>query len=56
MLIAPPNLVLSELVLPQYVISQSLREGTQVAQQTIMTITVSGFTVVQQPNIPVPVL
>jgi beta-lactam-binding protein with PASTA domain len=56
LLIAPPNLVISSLVLPQYVISQSLKEGTQVAQQTPMTITVSAFTVVQQPGIPTPVL
>jgi beta-lactam-binding protein with PASTA domain len=50
------TLALSDTVLPQYVISQSIAAGTQVAQQTQVTITVSGFTVLQQPGIPTAVL
>jgi beta-lactam-binding protein with PASTA domain len=42
-------------VLPQYVISQSIAAGTQFTQQTQVTITVSGFTVINQPSIPTPV-
>jgi eukaryotic-like serine/threonine-protein kinase len=54
--IAPPIPALSTTVLPQYVISQSIPAGTQVAEQTQVTIVVSGFTVLQQPGIPTPVL
>lgn len=56
LLTATPNLALSTTVLPGYVISQSLTPGTTVNQQTQMTIVVSGFTVLQQPGIPTPVL
>jgi beta-lactam-binding protein with PASTA domain len=54
-LIASPTWVLSSTVLPQYVISQSIAAGTQFTQQTQVTITVSGFTVINQPSIPTPV-
>jgi beta-lactam-binding protein with PASTA domain len=40
---------------PQYVTAQSIAPGTVVAVQTQVTITVAGFTVVNQPNIPTPV-
>jgi hypothetical protein len=56
LLIAPPIPVISSTVLPQYVVSQSLPGGTEVPQQTQITITVSGFTVLQQPGIPTAVL
>jgi hypothetical protein len=53
--IAQPSWALSKTVLPQYVISQSLVAGSSVAAQSLMTIVVSGFTVLQQPGIPTPV-
>jgi hypothetical protein len=55
LLIAPPVWVISSTVLPQYVISQSIAAGTLVNEQTQVTITVSGFTVVMQPATPVAV-
>ena len=54
-LIAPPQFVLSSTVLPQYVISQSLPAGTHATQQIQVTITVSGFPVVNQPGVIVAV-
>jgi beta-lactam-binding protein with PASTA domain len=54
-LIAYPTFALSNTVLPQYVISQSIAPGTQFTQQTQVTIVVSGFSVLQQPGIPTPV-
>jgi beta-lactam-binding protein with PASTA domain len=54
MLIAPPVWSLSE-VSPGYVIAQSLAAGTLVNPQTQMTITVSGFPVINQPGVVVPV-
>lgn len=53
--IAPPTWVLSTTVNPQYVISQSLTAGIQVTPQTLLSIVVSGFSVLQQPGIPTPV-
>lgn len=55
LLIAPPIFVLSSTVKPQYVISQSIAAGSVVAEQTQVTITVSGFTVIMQPNTAVAV-
>lgn len=55
LLIASPVFVLSSTVLPQYVISQSIAPGSQVAEQTQVTITVSGFKVIMQPNTSVAV-
>jgi hypothetical protein len=42
-------------VLPQYVVSQSIPAFTQLTQATQVTITVSGFTAINQPNIPTAV-
>lgn len=55
LLIAPPIFVLSTTVKPQYVISQSIAAGSVVAEQTQVTITVSGFTAIMQPNTAVAV-
>jgi beta-lactam-binding protein with PASTA domain len=54
-LIAQPSFALSNTVLPQYVISQSIAAGTQFTQQTQVTIVVSGFSVTNQPGVVVPV-
>jgi beta-lactam-binding protein with PASTA domain len=54
-LIAYPTFALSNTVLPQYVISQSIAGGAQFTQQTQVSIVVSGFSVLQQPGVPVPV-
>jgi beta-lactam-binding protein with PASTA domain len=56
LLVNPPALAISATVDPQYVISQSIAAGTLVNPQTPITITVSGFTVLQQPGIPTAVL
>lgn len=55
LLIQPPVFVINNSVNPGYVISQSLVAGTQVSPQTAMSIVVSGFQVVNQPGIIVPV-
>jgi eukaryotic-like serine/threonine-protein kinase len=55
LLIGYPVFALSTTVLPQYVISQSIAAGTQVAEQTMVSIIVSGFSVLQQPGVPTPV-
>jgi beta-lactam-binding protein with PASTA domain len=55
LLIAPPVFVLSATVPPQYVISQSIAAGSLVAEQSQVVITVSGFPVINQPNVTVPV-
>jgi beta-lactam-binding protein with PASTA domain len=55
LLIAPPIFVLSATITPQYVISQSIAAGSVVAEQSQVVITVSGFPVINQPNITVPV-
>ena len=55
LLIQPPKFVINNSVNPGYVISQSLVAGTQVSPQTPMSITVSGFQVVNQPGVIVPV-
>jgi beta-lactam-binding protein with PASTA domain len=55
LLIAPPIWVISSIVLPQYVISQSIAAGSIVPEQTQVTITVSGFTVIMQPSNPMAV-
>jgi beta-lactam-binding protein with PASTA domain len=55
LLIAFPTFVLSSTVKPQYVISQSLPASVPVAEQTLMTLTVSGFSVTNQPGVVVPV-
>ena len=47
-----PIWVLSSTVLPQYVISQSIPAGTTFTKQTIVRITVSGFTAIMQPGVP----
>ena len=54
LLTAPPVWVLAAAD-PGYVTAQSLAAGATVNQQTQMTITVSGFPVVNQPGIVVPV-
>jgi beta-lactam-binding protein with PASTA domain len=54
-LTAQPTFALSNTVLPQYVISQSIAAGTQFTQQTQVTIVVSGFSVTNQPGVVVPV-
>jgi beta-lactam-binding protein with PASTA domain len=54
-LIDVPTFVLSSTVNPQYAISQSVAAGTTFTQQTLITITVSGFSVTNQPGIVVPV-
>ena len=41
---------------PGYVLNQSISSGSQVPQQTQVTITVIGFQVINQPGILVPVL
>jgi beta-lactam-binding protein with PASTA domain len=55
LLIAPPVWVLSNTVAPQYVISQSIAAGSLVAEQSQVTIVVSGFPVINQPGVVVPV-
>jgi eukaryotic-like serine/threonine-protein kinase len=55
LLIASPVWALSATVKPQYVISQSISAGSQVAEQTQVTIVVSGFSVTNQPGVVVPV-
>jgi beta-lactam-binding protein with PASTA domain len=41
--------------LPGYVVGQSIAPGTVVSPQTRVDLTVIGFTVINQPNNPVPV-
>ena len=55
MLIAPPIWVISNTVNPGFVVSQSITAGTTVPQQTPMTIAVSGFQIINQPGVVVPV-
>jgi beta-lactam-binding protein with PASTA domain len=55
LLTAQPTFVLSSSVLPQYVISQSIIAGSQVAEQTQVTIVVSGFPVTNQPGVVIGV-
>jgi beta-lactam-binding protein with PASTA domain len=55
LLVAQPIFALSSTVLPQYVISQSIAAGSVVAEQTQVTIIVSGFSRLQQPGVPTPV-
>jgi beta-lactam-binding protein with PASTA domain len=55
LLVLPPTWVISATILPQYVISQSIAAGSQVAEQTQVSIVVSGFSVTNQGVGPVPV-
>jgi beta-lactam-binding protein with PASTA domain len=55
LLTAPPVWVLAPTVLPGYVTSQSIAAGNPVTLQALMSITVSGFPVINQPGIVVPV-
>jgi hypothetical protein len=50
-----PTFVLDPVITPGRVISQSLPVGVPVPQETLMTIVVSGFPVVNQPGVTVPV-
>jgi beta-lactam-binding protein with PASTA domain len=51
LLTAQPTFVLSSIINPQFVISQSIPEGTAVNEQTQVSIVVSGFPVTNQPGV-----
>jgi beta-lactam-binding protein with PASTA domain len=55
LLVGPPSWVVSPTVNPQFVISQSIAAGTLVAEQTPVTIVVSGFPVMNQGGVIVGV-